>query len=305
MSRIAYDPCYAHPIPSNHRFPMQKYKLLYEQVILEKLITPNELIRPELMDPNELRVHDEVYVHRLVNLQLDKQEEKATGFVHDRSLIDRELKIVDGTIKCARNALSNGFTFNIAGGTHHAFANKGEGFCFLNDQAEAAKLLIDEELVERVLIVDLDVHQGNGTANIFKDESRIFTFSMHGKSNYPLKKENSDLDIELNDQTKDYEYLILLEKALENIMSLFRPDFIFYQCGADVLATDKLGRLSLTMKGCYERDVLVFQAADKLGIPITACSGGGYSEEIAKIVEVHYQTIKNGLVLKKTGDIHL
>lgn len=299
MSLVAYDPCYVHSIPANHRFPMEKYKLLFDKLQVEKILSDEEIIHPSLYNPKDLLAHDFSYVHRLVNLELDANEQRVTGFKHNEQLIQRELTIVDGTIRCAKSALTNGFTFNIAGGTHHAYSNRGEGFCLLNDQAEAALKLLSDRLVEKVLIVDLDVHQGNGTAQIFRNNNDVFTFSMHARSNYPLRKESSDLDIELNDGTDDDEYLLLLEQAFANVTAIFEPDFIFYQCGADVLDTDKLGRLGLTMNGCNKRDLIVFELADRMNIPITACSGGGYSPDIHRIVDVHLQTVKNGLALKK------
>lgn len=299
MGLIAYCPEYVQELPENHRFPMIKYRLLFEDLLHSGVVESGDLILPKPVDTNKLETHTSEYVDRLLNLRLTRSEERATGFVHNRALIDRELLIVGGTLECSQNAISNGVSFNLAGGTHHAFTNRGEGFCLLNDQAVAANHLLLSKNADRVLIVDLDVHQGNGTAEIFSDEDRVFTFSMHGKNNYPLRKENSDLDIELDDGTGDSEYLFLLEKSLDHIINTFEPNFIFYQSGADVVESDKLGRLKLTKEGCVRRDELVFNLAERLKAPITTCMGGGYSEDVHDIVSIHKSTIKTGLVLKK------
>jgi acetoin utilization deacetylase AcuC-like enzyme len=181
---------------------------------------------------------------------------------------------------------------NIAGGTHHAYKDRGEGFCLLNDQAIAANWLLNERGISHILIVDLDVHQGNGTASIFSDESRVFTFSMHGKNNYPLKKERSDLDVELEDGTNDHTYLYLLQSSLDSVLDRFQPDFIFYQCGVDVIQTDKLGKLGLTLNGCKQRDRLVFETVRQLNVPVVCSMGGGYSPDIKDIIEAHANTFR-------------
>jgi len=207
-------------------------------------------------------------------------------------LIQREITIAGGTVQAARFALEHGVAMNIAGGTHHAFTNRGEGFCLLNDVAIAASVLLDEMLIDSALVVDLDVHQGNGTAEIFQSNPNVFTFSMHGKKNYPLHKECSDLDVELEDGISDDEYLDLLNKHLNYLKENVKSDFIFYQAGVDVLATDKLGRLGLSIQGCRERDRLVFDMAFQLNIPIVVTMGGGYSERIADIIEAHANTFR-------------
>jgi acetoin utilization deacetylase AcuC-like enzyme len=181
---------------------------------------------------------------------------------------------------------------NVAGGTHHAYQNRGEGFCLLNDQAIAAMWLLHERKAKRILIIDLDVHQGNGTAAIFAQEDRVFTFSMHGKNNYPLHKEESNCDVELEDGINDQEYLYLLEKNLDRIMQQFEPDFLFFQSGVDIIDSDKLGRLGVTLQGCRRRDEIVFQTAKSSNIPIVASMGGGYSPDIRKIIEAHANTYR-------------
>jgi len=228
----------------------------------------------------------------LKGLELTEREQRVSGFVHSKQLIEREITIMEGTRKAAELALSKGLGFNIAGGTHHAFYDRGEGFCLLNDQVIAAKWLLQNKSIKRVLIIDLDVHQGNGTASLLKDEPAIFTFSMHGAGNYPLKKEYSDLDIELPDACIDKDFLFLLEASLDKILSQFQPDFIFYQSGVDVLESDKLGRLSLSQKACYQRDLIVYQTVQQLKVPVVTTMGGGYSPQIKDIVNAHCNTFK-------------
>jgi acetoin utilization deacetylase AcuC-like enzyme len=181
---------------------------------------------------------------------------------------------------------------NIAGGTHHAFADRGEGYCCFNDQAVAANWLLQEGLAKRILIIDLDVHQGNGTASIFESEPKVFTFSMHGERNYPIRKEKSDLDIGLPDGMEDDAYLKILRETLPRIADAFQPDFVFYQSGVDILATDKLGRLNISREGCKERDKIVFSFAKQHRLPVVASMGGGYSPRIADIVEAHANTFR-------------
>jgi acetoin utilization deacetylase AcuC-like enzyme len=200
--------------------------------------------------------------------------------------------IANGTVQAALYALESGAAMNIAGGTHHAFTDRGEGFCLLNDIAIAANYLLEKNLVQKILVVDLDVHQGNGTAEIFRNEPRVFTFSMHGEKNYPLHKEQSDLDIPLPDGTGDKTYLRQLGKTLPALIDTHEPGFIFFQSGVDVLASDKLGRLAMTVAGCRERDRLVFEQCRQHKIPVVASMGGGYSQRVADIVEAHANTYR-------------
>jgi acetoin utilization deacetylase AcuC-like enzyme len=239
-----------------------------------------------------LLTHAREYVDKLMTLSLSPKEVRRTGFPLDRRVVDRELYIMDGTLQCARYALQYGIAMNIAGGTHHAFTNRGEGFCLLNDIAIAANFLLKEKLVRKILVVDLDVHQGDGTAQIFKEDPRVFTFSMHGANNYPLQKEKSDLDIPLPDGTGDEAYLRSLEDALKLLIQEVKPEFIFFQSGVDILATDKLGKLNITREGCKQRDRLVLQAAHQSRIPLVASMGGGYSEDFRDIIEAHANTFR-------------
>lgn len=295
---IAFHPSYIHELPVGHRFPMEKYQLIYDQLDYEGLLEAATLITP---DPIQLElvemVHDSKYVDDLIHLRLSEREQRVSGFKHIPSLIERELRIMEGTRRCAEAVIAGGIALNIAGGTHHAFTNKGEGFCLLNDQAIAAKWLLENELAKRILIIDLDVHQGNGTAEIFSKDSRVFTFSMHGTDNYPLKKEHSDLDIALSSKINDAEYLNLLQVNLTEVFKIFNPDFVFYQCGVDVLETDKLGLLSLTQDGVKKRDAFVLETVLAHELPLVCSMGGGYSVHIRDIVNAHMHVFRLGYQL--------
>ena len=293
MLKIAWVPSYVLSLPPNHRFPMSKYEVLPQQLLHEGTITRENIFNPEPIDEKWiLRTHDKTYWHKLSNLLLAPQEMRRTGFPLTQELITRETIIANGTLQCALYAHQYGIAMNIAGGTHHAFTDRGEGFCLLNDIAIAANYLLDKKLSNKVLVVDLDVHQGNGTAQIFANEPRVFTFSMHGANNYPLKKEQSDMDIGLKDFTSDDFYLKTLEVNLANLIQQVEPDFIFYQSGVDILDTDKLGRLSVSRAGCKQRDRIVLNSAYINRIPIVACMGGGYSPDFRDIIEAHANTFR-------------
>lgn len=293
MLKVAWSEIYNHPLPEGHRFPMEKYDLLPQQLLHEGTIQTKNLFAPrELTSAEILAVHKRSYWEKLQNLNFTKQEERKSGFPVTKELVKREVTINAGTIQCADYALVHGIAMNIAGGTHHAFTDRAEGFCLLNDIAIASRYLLDRNKAKQILVVDLDVHQGNGTAEIFKNDSRVFTFSMHGEHNYPLHKEKSDLDIPLKDGTDDTTYLRLLDYHLKKVIDLTQPDFIFFQSGVDVLATDKLGRLGMTIEGCKQRDALVISQAKKNRIPLVASMGGGYSREIKDILEAHANTYR-------------
>jgi len=267
--------------------------LVPEQLEHEGTVEASAFFSPEpLSEAQILSVHDEHYWQRLKGLELSRQEERRTGFPHSKALIEREVMIMGGTLQCARYAIEDGVALNVAGGTHHAYSERGEGFCLLNDMALAAQVLIDEGAIQRALVVDLDVHQGNGTAKIFEGRSEVFTFSMHGASNYPMHKESSDLDVPLDDGTDDRTYLKLLREHLPQVMDQSEPDLVLYQCGVDILETDKLGRLGVSEAGCRERDRLVFEACHRNDIPVVCAMGGGYSPEIWNIVEAHCHTFR-------------
>ena len=293
MLKIAYHPIYKHPLPVGHRFPMEKYELLYRQLLYEGTCTEENFFEPTI--PNNkyiFSVHDPEYVSDLLNLTLNAKSARRIGFPLSEELIEREVVIADGTMKASEFALQHGIAMNIAGGTHHAFTNKGEGFCMFNDQAVGASYLLEKNLAHKILIVDLDVHQGNGTAEIFQNNDSIFTFSMHGKTNYPFIKEQSDLDIALENGTNDEEYLKILKETIPKLIAEQTPDFIYYQSGVDVVESDKLGKLALTMEGCKERDRFVLQTCKDANIPVMCSMGGGYSKEIRIIVEAHANTFR-------------
>ena len=293
MLKIAYNPIYKHPLPEGHRFPMIKYELLPKQLIHEGTCTDENFFEPKI--PNDkyiVAAHDPEYFYDLLNLKIPHREARKIGFPLSENLVQRERIIADGTMKACEYALQYGVAMNIAGGTHHAYSNRGEAFCMLNDQAIGARYLQSKNLTNRILIVDLDVHQGNGTAEIFQNDASVFTFSMHGAGNYPFKKEVSDLDIPLEKGTSDEEYLSILRNTLPMLIEKHRPDFIFYLCGVDVLATDKLGTLGLSIDGCKQRDEFVLKTCKEHEIPVQCSMGGGYSKDIKTIIEAHANTFR-------------
>ena len=293
MLKIAHDIIYRHPLEKNHRFPMEKYDLIPIQLIKEKTCNPNNFFVPKnLSDEDVLTTHQKEYYEKLCSLSLSKKEIRPIGFPMSRELITREKKIAQGTIECSDFSIKNGISMNIAGGTHHAFYDKGEGFCMLNDQAIAANYLLNNSFIKKILIIDLDVHQGNGTASIFKNNPNVFTLSFHGQKNYPFRKENSDLDLGFDDFTNDAFYLKKLKEIIPRVIDNFQPDFIFYLAGVDVLKNDKLGRLSLTIKGCLERDRFILNNCKKNNIPVQVSMGGGYSFNIEEIIEAHSNTFR-------------
>ena len=293
MLYIAFDPIYIHPVPKGHRFPMIKYELIPEQLIYEGLITKANLFSPgELEEDIILLSHSQAYWERLRDLKLSPTEVRRSGFPLSNLLIERERRIARGTINGSLYALNHGIAFNVAGGTHHAGSNWAEGFCLLNDQAIAANFLLSNDYAKRILILDLDVHQGNGTAEIFAKETRVFTFSMHGEKNFPFRKERSDLDIGLNDGTGDVEYLEILNKNLNRVFDSFNPDFVFYLAGVDVLQTDKLGKLKLSKAGCQQRDNLVLSLCKRRDVPVQVSMGGGYSPKLTDILDAHCNTFR-------------
>lgn len=284
---------FAHSLPEGHRFPMEKYDLLPEQLLYEGTITSENLFAPEpLQQKYILETHNTTYWERLSQLKLTASEIRKTGFPHSPELINREVVIMNGTVQASLFALEFGIGMNVAGGTHHAFTDRGEGFCLLNDIGIAANYLLNHTPIQKILVVDLDVHQGNGTAQIFRHEPRVFTFSMHCGKNYPFHKEKSDLDIPLEDGTDDRTYLRILSKTLPRLIEEQEPAFVFFQSGVDVLATDKLGKLGMSIEGCKERDRLVLELCHRNRLPVTVSMGGGYSKQIAHIVEAHANTFR-------------
>ncbi len=293
MLKIAYHPIYKHHLPDGHRFPMAKYDLLPRQLLHEGTCTQDNFFEPTVIeDVHVLRCHTQDYLTHLKALTIERREARKIGFPLSEELVQRELIIAQGTIDGCHYALEHGIAMNIAGGTHHAYTDHGEAFCMLNDQAIGARYLQAQGLAKKILVVDLDVHQGNGTAEIFQNDPTVFTFSMHGKANYPFKKEVSDLDIALDTHTNDNDYLTILKETLPQLISQEQPDFIFYLSGVDILASDKLGKLGCTVQGCAERDRYVLQTCHDLNIPVQCSMGGGYSPEIKIIIDAHANTFR-------------
>lgn len=288
MLKIAYSPLFCHSLPVSHRFPMAKYDLIPKKLLTDGIITQDNLFHPKLLSEQEiLSTHTADYWHKLKTGTLTDKEIRKIGLPMSASLIKRERYITHATYECALYAKEYGISLSVSGGTHHGFADHGEGFCVFNDVCVASNLLLARGQAKRILSVDLDVHQGNGNASIMANNPAVFVFSMHGKKNYPFIKPPSDLDIELDDGTGDEAYLMMLGETLPKIIREFDPDMLFYQAGVDVLATDKLGKLSLSMAGCYERDKLVLTTAHKAGIPVAVVMGGGYSPDIEMVVAAH------------------
>lgn len=280
-------------MPEGHRFPMLKYELIPGQLLYEGTILPENIFEPKMCSEEIiLWTHDKAYLDKLLHQTLTPSEQRKIGFPQSEKLTERELIITQGTIDCCHFAFENGVALNVAGGTHHAFADRGEGFCMLNDQAVAANYLLHKKLAKKILIIDLDVHQGNGTAKLFEHEERVFTFSMHGQHNYPFHKEKSDLDVPLADGTNDNTYLSILSENLPALFEKVKPDFCFFQSGADILETDKFGKLKVTLQGCKQRDEMVFSLAKKYAVPCVVSMGGGYSPDIKNIAEAHCNTFR-------------
>jgi len=293
MIKIAYHSIYAHPLPEGHRFPMLKYELVPAQLLHEGTITANNIFAPQpCKEETVLLTHDKRYYDKLIHQTLTASEQRKIGFPQSPQLTQRELIITQGTIDCCAYAMQYGAALNVAGGTHHAYADRGEGFCLLNDMAVAANYLLHKQLAQQILIIDLDVHQGNGTAKIFEHEPRVFTFSMHGAHNYPFHKEKSDLDIPLKDGTNEETYLLLLKETLPALIEKLKPDFAFFLSGADILSTDKYGKLKVSMEGCRQRDAFVFTILKQYNIPVAVAMGGGYSPDVRTIMEAHCNTFR-------------
>jgi len=293
LLRIAHSPIYKYTLPEGHRFPMIKYELIPEQLLYEGTITEDAFFHPDALTNDEIvMTHTQEYIDKLDRLELTRREIRDIGFPVSEELIVRGKHISKGTYQCARYAQEFGIAMNTAGGTHHAFRDRGEGFCVLNDFAIASNMLLQRDEADKILIVDLDVHQGNGNAKIFENESRVFTFSMHGEKNYPLRKQRSDLDIGLPDKSEGSLFLNQLKETLPRLIDEVRPDFIFYLAGVDILESDKLGRLSVSKADCLARDKFVFKACKDNNIPVAVSMGGGYSEKIADIVDAHANTFR-------------
>ena len=293
MLKIAFSPIYKYELPVNHRFPMIKYELLPEQLLYEGTVTDQNFFFPTALEDHLIQLtHSKDYIGKLNHQCLSLKEIRNIGFPMSDVLVQRGKHIANGTYLAAMHAMQSGIGMNIAGGTHHSFSDHGEGFCLFNDIAIAANILLSKNKVKKILIVDLDVHQGNGTANIFSNISDVFTFSMHGEKNYPTRKESSDFDIGMPDKCEDLYYLRCLKEVLPKLLDNVQPDFIFYLAGVDILESDKQGRLSISKQGCKERDRYVLQLAKDNKIPIAVTMGGGYSPKIIDIIDAHANTFR-------------
>jgi acetoin utilization deacetylase AcuC-like enzyme len=291
--KVFYSDHFVLPLPEGHRFPMKKYSILRERVERNGICGPGELRAPHAVTDEEvLRAHDPDYLKRVVAGTLTAKEMRKIGFPWSQRMVERSRQASGGTLDAARVALSEGIAANLAGGTHHAFAGRGEGFCVLNDSAIAARALLAEGLVEKVVVLDTDVHQGNGTAAILCEDPRVFTLSIHGEKNYPFYKEESDLDVPLPDGAGDGVFLAALVEALERVLDLEEWDLALFLAGADPFEGDKLGRLSVTKSGLAERDRVVLEGCRERCLPVAVTMAGGYARQVEDTVDIHFQTIK-------------
>ena len=309
-----YSDTFVLPLPEHHRFPMAKYRLLRERLVAEHVLAADDLQIPDPISWEDLRlVHDAGYVDAVEAGSLSADAQRRIGFPWSPMMVERSRRSVGATLAAARSARrstqnsqstqNNGFSAvsaftvaaNLAGGTHHAFRDRGEGYCVFNDVAVAASVLLRDGAIARAAVVDCDVHQGNGTAAIFRDEPAVFTFSLHGAKNFPFRKETSDLDVTFEDGAGDDEYLSALAEHLPRALDGHRPDVVFYLAGADPYEGDRLGRLKITIDGLRTRDRLVFEACRERGIPVVVAMSGGYCPDVGAIVTIHTNTIREAV----------
>lgn len=294
--KIFYSDNFELPLPEGHRFPLQKYTLLRKRVQASKLVSPENIQVPDAATLKQLlRAHSAEYIYRVIHGELSEKEIRRIGFPWSSGLVERSKRSVGGTIAACRGALEDGIAVNLAGGTHHAYADHGEGYCVFNDCAVAAREMQAQESAQGIIILDCDVHQGNGTAAIFQNDSTVFTFSIHGAKNFPFHKEKSDLDIALPDATTDEEYLEALQAGVEQVFASFSADMLIYLAGADPYEGDRLGRLCLSKAGLAARDRCVFNFCQQEGMPVAVVMSGGYASNVEEIVDIHFQTIKIAL----------
>ncbi len=297
--KVFYSDHFVLPLPEGHRFPMTKYSTLRERVAGSSVCGPGELREPEAVTDEEiLRAHSPDYLRRVVSGTLTEKEVRRIGFPWSERMVERSRRASGGTVGACLAALDDGFAANLAGGTHHAFADRGEGYCVFNDSAIAARAVQAAGLVERVVVVDTDVHQGNGTAAILAGDPTVFTFSIHGEKNFPFHKERSDLDLPLPDGADDATFLEALGRGLEQALDSSEPGLAIYLAGADPFVGDRLGRLSVTKAGLAERDRMVLGGCRERGIPVAVTMAGGYSEDVGDIVDIHFHSV--GLAARMT-----
>ncbi|HEV2763085.1 MAG TPA: histone deacetylase [Pyrinomonadaceae bacterium] len=290
--RVSYTPRYYADIGEGHVFPIRKFELVRDRLLAEGTLRPSDIVEPQPAPLEDvLLVHTEDYVTRLRAGALTERELRRLGLPWSKALVRRSFLATGGTMNAARFALRDRIGANLAGGTHHAFPERGEGFCVLNDVAVAVRALRRDGMIRRAAIVDCDVHQGNGTAAIFEGDADVFTFSMHGAKNYPLFKQRSTLDVELADGTTDDEYLAALAAHLPRVFA-HEPDLVFYLAGADPYAGDKLGRLALTVEGLRARDEFVLRACEERRVPVATVMSGGYAKALDDMIEIHCNTVR-------------
>jgi acetoin utilization deacetylase AcuC-like enzyme len=300
--KVFYSDHFVLPLPEGHRFPMAKYSMLRERVARDGICGPGELLTPRAVTDEEiLRAHAPEYLERVVCGTLTDKEVRRIGFPWSEKMVERSRRASGGTLGACLAALDEGFATNLAGGTHHAFSDRGEGYCVFNDSAIAARAVQAAGLVESVVVIDTDVHQGNGTAAILRGDPTVFTFSIHGAKNFPFHKEESDLDAPLPDGAGDTEFLATLERSLKAALDAAEADLAIYLAGADPLEGDRLGRLSVTKSGLAERDRIVLQSCRERGIPVAVTMAGGYANEVEDTVDVHFQSIRRAADLLESA----
>ncbi len=300
--KVFYSDHFVLPLPKEHRFPMVKYSMLRERVARDGVCGPGELLTPRgVTDEEILRAHTPDYLERVVSGTLTEKEMRRIGFPWSEQMVERSRRASGGTLGACLAALDEGFAANLAGGTHHAFSDKGEGYCVFNDSAIAARAIQAAGLAERIVIIDTDVHQGNGTAVILHRDPTVFTFSIHGAKNFPFHKEESNLDAPLSDGAGDTEFLATLESGLEAALDAADASLAIYLAGADPFEGDRLGRLSVTKSGLAERDRIVLETCRESGIPVAVTMAGGYASEVEDTVDVHFQSIRRAADLLESA----
>jgi acetoin utilization deacetylase AcuC-like enzyme len=299
--KLFYTDNFTFSLPKGHSFPIDKYALLRERIMETAIVGPEEILEPQAATEEDiLRVHSDDYVNRFFQGRLTPAEIRRIGFPWSSALVERTKRSCGATIQSCRAALEEGIAANLAGGTHHAFQDRGEGYCIFNDVAIAAHRMQAEKLIQRVTVIDCDVHQGNGTAAIFREDSSVFTFSIHGEKNFPFRKENSDLDIPLKNGTGDADYLETLEKSLTTVLDAAHADLAIYIAGADPFLDDRFGRLALSKKALAARDRLVFDRCAERSMPVAVTMGGGYAREVNDTVDIHFQTVKAAVEVSRS-----